>query len=235
MALKGVILAFSFMCVLLGCRAAAVRLADPTPEASGTAETISRQTSEPYTGPLDIFEDPKRDENLQIARVMEILGVTEGKNVADIGAGSGWFTVRAARRVAPGGKVFAVEINPDYIKYIVERSGREGLSNVQTVLSKPDDPLLPRAAIDAVLILKTYHEIKEPVILMKNLKASLRPGAKVGIIDKNGNGTDHGLDREKLLEEIRSAGFELVEEYDFVEPDGMDYFLVLRSNDFHDN
>ncbi len=71
-----------------------------------------RKTSEPYTGDLSVFDSPGREERLQINRVMDILGIVPGKAVADIGAGSGWFTVRAARRVGESGLVYAVDINP---------------------------------------------------------------------------------------------------------------------------
>ena len=72
----------------------------------------NRKTSTPYTGDLSVFDSPGRDERLQIDRVMDILAVTPGKNVADIGAGSGWFTIRAAHRVADRGTVYALDINP---------------------------------------------------------------------------------------------------------------------------
>src|SRR2546423_241654 len=79
------------------------------------SDAINRPTSKPYTGELSIFEDPKRDEKLQPVRIMDILGIKQGSNVADIGAGSGWFTVRAARRVGNGGVVYAVDINRNYL------------------------------------------------------------------------------------------------------------------------
>jgi SAM-dependent methyltransferase len=186
-----------------------------------------RKTSEPYTGDLSIFDSPGRDERLQINRVMDILGVTVGKTVADIGAGSGWFTVRAARRVGEAGLVYAVDINQESIRYIDNRVRKEKLHNVRTILGKPDNPLLPAAAVDAVLLLKTYHEVAEPVALLRNLRPSLRPGAKVGIIDRNGNGEDHGVGLEVVLQEATQAGYRLLLQYDFVKGDKMDYFLVL--------
>ena len=195
----------------------------------GQAERITRPTSPPYTGDLSIFEDPKRDEKLQIDRVMDILGIKEGSNVADIGAGSGWFTVRAARRVGIKGTIYAVEINPDYLKYIEERAARERLPNIRTVLGKEDDPLLAPRSLDSVLILKTYHEIAQPILLMTHLREAMRPGALMGIIDRNGNGEDHGIGRLTVISEAERAGFSLVEQYDFVKPDGMDYFLVFHA------
>src|SRR5215467_9537656 len=93
------------------------------------SDRINRPTSEPYKGDLSIFEDPGRDERLQINRVMDLLGIKEGSGVADIGAGSGWFTVRAARRVGDSGNVYAVEINPSYLKHIEGRARFEHLAN----------------------------------------------------------------------------------------------------------
>jgi cyclopropane fatty-acyl-phospholipid synthase-like methyltransferase len=186
----------------------------------------TRKTSTPYTGDLSIFESPGRDQRLQIERVMDLLAIAPGKNVADIGAGSGWFTVRAARRVGTNGRVFAVDINPEAIHYIENRAQKEDLHNVNAIQSREDDPLLPAGQVDAVLLLKTYHEIAKPVTLLKNLKASLRPSAKVGIIDRNGNGENHGVQRKVVIEEAAEAGYELSGSYDFVKDD-MDYFLVF--------
>jgi precorrin-6B methylase 2 len=206
-----------------------------------------RPTSQPYTGDLSIFETPGRDERLQINRVMDILGITPGKSVADIGAGSGWFTVRAARRVAGNGAagnaaaangaaskesssagvVYAVDINPEAIRYIDDRVRKESLSNVKIILSKENDPLLPPASVDAVLLLKTYHEIADPVALLERLRPALRPGARVGVIDRNGNGTDHGISSKIIVEEAEKAGYRRLETYDFVKADHVDYFLVF--------
>jgi cyclopropane fatty-acyl-phospholipid synthase-like methyltransferase len=187
--------------------------------------TESRKTSTPYTGDLSIFDSPGRDERLQINRVMDILAIAPGKTVADIGAGSGWFTVRAARRISEAGTVYAVDINPEAIRYIESRIRKENLHNVKPVLGKPDDALLP-TKVDAVLLLKTYHEVAQPITLLRNLRRSLASGARIGVIDRNGNGENHGVAREVVIREASEAGYQLLEEDDFVK-DGMDYFLVF--------
>ena len=189
-------------------------------------QSTPRKTSTPYTGDLSIFDSPGRDEKLQINRVMDLLEISPGKIVADIGAGSGWFTVRAARRVTATGTVYAVDINPEATRYIDARVQKEGLHNVTTVLSKNDDPSLP-TKVDSVLLLKTYHEVEKPVVLLQNLRASLRPGARIGIIDRNGNGTDHGVSRDIVVREASQAGYVLLSQYDFVKGDNMDYFLIF--------
>jgi SAM-dependent methyltransferase len=202
-------------------------LSSVSAQAPLTPQGEQRKTSEPYTGDLTIFDSAGRDQRLQINRVMDILGVTPGKTVADIGAGSGWFTVRAARRVGEGGVVYAVDINPASTRYVSERAQKEQLRNVKTILGKEDDPLLPAGAIDSVLLLKTYHEVAQPVALLRNLRVSLRRGAKVGIIDRNGDGEDHGVGKDVVIHEAAQAGYILLDQYDFVKGDKMDYFLVL--------
>lgn len=190
-----------------------------------------RATSTPYSGDLSIFETPGRDEKLHIDQVMTILGISPGKNVADIGAGSGWFTVRAAKRVTSSGEVYAVDINPDAIEYIDQRAIKEKLHNIKAVHSTPDNPGLPPDSIDAALFLKAYHEVADPIVLMRNLRASLRPGARVGIIERNGNGADHGIDKQVVLREVKQAGYRLIAEHDdLVKGDKMDYFLVLATD-----
>ena len=198
-------------------------------QAQSAAQSPPRKTSTPYTGDLSIFDSPGRDERLQINRVMDLLGIERGKSVADIGAGSGWFTVRAARRVGGSGVIYAVDINSQATEYIDERAKKEQLQNVKTILSTPDDPRLPANSVDAVMLLKTYHEVAHPVLLLKNLRASLKPGAKIGIIDRNGNGEDHGINKDVIIREAAEAGYDLRDTYDFVKGDRMDYFLIFSA------
>ncbi len=235
---KAVFLSVIVSLFFVGCQQASLSPVEnantPAPVASATVtaapnDNINRPTSEPYKGDLSIFEDAKRAENLQVDRVMDILKISDGKTVADIGAGSGWFTVRAAKRVGGKGKVFAVEINPDSITYINDRAKRENFTNIQTVLGTEDDPKLPENSIDTALILKTYHEIGQPVKVMEKLRKSLKKDALVGIIDRNGNGQDHGIQKDVVINELKRAGYELKDDYDFVKPDGEDYFLVFRA------
>jgi ubiquinone/menaquinone biosynthesis C-methylase UbiE len=188
----------------------------------------SHPTSTPYAGDLSIFEEPGRDQRLQIDRVMDLLHLKPGSTVADIGAGSGWFSVRAARRVGPKGRVIAEDINPKAIAYIQQRTQREHLANIVTVLGTPDDPKLTPGSLDAALMLKVYHEIAHPPLVLANLRAALKPGARFGIIDRNGNGSDHGLKESIVREEVEHAGFRQVARYDFTKGDGQDYFLIFE-------
>jgi len=201
------------------------------PAAAMTQEpdTAQRPTSTPYAGDLSIFEYPDRDKKLHVDRVMDLLGIAPGKAVADVGAGSGWFTVRAAARTGSTGAVYAEDINPQAIDYITQRAAREKLANVHPILGTVDDPKLPANSVDAVLILKTYHEFAHPVPIMHKIRLALRPGAKVGIIDRNGNGTDHGIMPDVVEREMAQAGFQRAAKYDFTKTDGQDYFLIFTA------
>jgi SAM-dependent methyltransferase len=220
----------------LGLCLVALTAPRPVPAQSNSAQSApssaqaNRPTSTPYTGDLSIFDYPGRDQKLHVDRVMDLLGIGPGKTVADVGAGSGWFTVRAAARVGATGSVYAEDINPKAIEYISERARNAKLDNVHTVLGQVDDTRLPAGSIDAVLILKTYHEFAHPIPLMEKLKSSLRPGAKVGIIDRNGNGANHGVMPDIVEREMAEAGYRRIGKYDFTKDDGQDYFLIFAGN-----
>ena len=192
-----------------------------------TPAPAHRPTSTPYSGDLSIFDNAGRADRLQINRVMDTLGIVPGKSVADIGAGSGFFTVLAARRVGDKGTVYAEDINPEAIQYIDARLKKEDLHNVKTVQGKPNDPLLP-APVDAVLLLKTYHEVAQPIVLFRNLRHSLAKDARVGVIDRNGDGTNHGVGRDVVIREMKEAGYKVIQQQDY-KKDGMDYFLVFAA------
>jgi len=185
-------------------------------------------TSTPYTGDLSVFEEPGRDQKLQINRVMGTLKLRPGSNVADIGAGGGWFSVRAARRVSPGGTVYAEDINPHAVDAIHDRAVKENLPNIAAVLGTPDDPKLPADSLDAAIMLRVYHEVAHPPALLANLRTSLKPGGLFGVIDHPGNGADHGIDADVVRAEVERNGFRFVHQYDFTKGDQNDYFLVFE-------
>jgi len=166
-------------------------------------------------------------------RFLKIQSVTKDFN--PIESWTSWESkkVRAWRTLAQAqvGLQFAprADINGEYLKYIDARAKRESLPNIRTILGKDDDPLLPAKSIDAVLLLKTYHEVAQPIRLLKRVRESMRAGGLLGIIDRNGRGDDHGLDKEIVIDEVGRAGFVLVNQYDFVKPDNVDYFLVFRA------
>jgi predicted methyltransferase len=193
-----------------------------------TTPARSHPTSTPYTGDLSVFDEPGRDQKLQINRVMDVLNLRPGSVVADIGAGGGWFSVRAARRVAPNGKVIAEDINPAAVDTVRSRATNEHLPNIVPLLGTPDDPRLGPNSLDAALMLRVYHEIAHPPLLLANLRAALKAGGRFGVIDHPGNGADHGINPDVVIAEVERNGFRLLHQYDFTKGDQNDYFLVFE-------
>ena len=161
---------------------------------------------------------------------MDALRVGEGSVVADVGAGGGWFTVRLARRVGPNGVVYAQDVQPEMIEAIGRRVEREGFRNVKPVRGEPDDPKLPRAVLDAALIVDSYHEFPNPVALLTRLGASLKPGGQIGIVNftKEGGGPgppmNERVDPQKVIDEAGKAGLRLVSRESFLD---FQYMLVF--------
>src|SRR6185436_1472337 len=131
---------------------------------------------------LGLLEAAGRDEWQEPERVMDLLGIADGARVADIGAGGGWFTIRLAHRVGPNGVVYAEDIQPEMIESIRRRVVREGLKNVEPKLGTAADPQLP-SGLNAVLMVDTYPQIPEPVVLLQRIKESLAPNGRLGIVD----------------------------------------------------
>jgi predicted methyltransferase len=179
---------------------------------------------------LGILEPPDRDVWQRPEDVMDALRIAENTVVADLGAGGGWFTVRLARRVEPNGIVYAEDVQRQMISAIENRIAREGLKNVRTVLGTSTDPRLPRGALDAALIVDTYHEMERPVELLRMLALSLKPAGLIGIIDfkKDGGGPgpnmDERVDEERVVRDAEAAGLRVAARPTFLR---YQYMLVL--------
>lgn len=174
------------------------------------------------------FEDPERDTWQKPDEVVKALALPVDAKVADIGAGTGYFAVRLAR-VVPQGRVYAVDIEPDMVRYLDERAKREGLGHLRAVLGEPGDAKLPEP-VDVALIVDTYHHIGERVAYLRRLGEKLRPGGRVVIIDyrvesPKGPPRQHKLSPEQVRGELETAGYALAQTHDFL-PD--QYFLVFQ-------
>jgi len=150
-------------------------------------------------------ERDKADESGQIIR---LLGLTPGMSVADLGAGSGYHTVRLAKVLGPNGRVFAQDVMPNYLAGLARRVNREGLANVTVSLGDPHDPRLPPGSVDAAILVHMYHEIGQPFAFLYNLVPALKPGAKIGIVDLDRVTWEHGTPRDLLRCELAAVGYE---------------------------
>jgi SAM-dependent methyltransferase len=163
---------------------------------------------------LGLIQAPDREQWQKPDLIMDALLIAEGSVVADLGAGGGWFTVRLARRVGPNGLVYGEDIQPEMIEAIARRVQEEGLQNVKTVLGTATDPRLP-SQVDAVLIVDVYHEMDDPVTVLKNVVKSLKPHGRIGVVGYNPGGggpgpePDERVDPQTVINDAAEAGLQL--------------------------
>ena len=176
------------------------------------------------------FDAAERDAWQKPQEVLEALKIGKSAIVADIGAGTGYFATRIAR-LAPEGRVYAVDVEPDMARYLGERATREGLSNLVPVLAQSDNPTLPQP-VDLALVVDTFHHIGHRVAYFSQLKSSLKDDGRLVIIDfkadlPNGPPPEHRIPPQKAVQELAEAGFTLVEQPYFLP---RQYFLVFRKS-----
>jgi ubiquinone/menaquinone biosynthesis C-methylase UbiE len=176
------------------------------------------------------LEDPKRDAYQKPQEVMKALAIREGESIADIGAGSGYFTFRLAHHTGPAGRVFAVDISPDMIRHVQSRIRDLAVQNVSPILALPDDPLLPQP-VDRFVIVDVWHHIENQTGYLALIKKLLKPGGQVVMIDFHKRELPVGppmtmkIAREDLLKQMQAHGFQLAVEHTFLP---YQYFLVFK-------
>lgn len=175
-----------------------------------------------------VFDDPARDAWQKPHEVVQALALVPGAHVADLGAGTGYFAARLANML-PGGRVYAVDIEPDMVRYLEARAKREGLRNVIALKGEPDDPRLPEK-VDLVLLVDVYHHIGDRRSYFRRLRESLRPGGRIAVIDfkldsPEGPPRSARVAPDVVRTEMKAAGYRVAVEHDFLP---YQYFLVFR-------
>lgn len=176
-----------------------------------------------------VFDDPERDAWQKPHAVIETLALKPDASVADLGAGTGYFAARLANML-PKGIVYAVDLEPDMVRYLGERAKREGLANLKPVQASAGDARLPEK-VDLVLLVDVYHHIEARERYFRQLSASLRPGARVAVIDfrldsPEGPPKAARIAPEQVKAELARAGYALAEEHGFLQ---RQYFLIFRA------
>lgn len=178
------------------------------------------------------FESPERDAWQMPAEVVRALGLQTGDRIADIGAGSGYFSRRFARAVGENGIVYAVDIEPNMLRYIALTARKEGLENIVPVLGSAEDPMLPRRSVDWVFLCNTIHHIEDRPAYYRLIQRDLTDRGRLVIVDfvkREGSPVGPPLEmriaKEELIEETTRAGFSLKEEKDFLP---YQYLLVFE-------
>jgi SAM-dependent methyltransferase len=176
-----------------------------------------------------VFDDPERDAWQKPHEVIGALKLKPDAVVADIGAGTGYFSVRFAHML-PKGRVYGVDTEPGMVKHLADRARREGLKNVFAVTGEPGDPRLPEKA-DLVILVDVYHHVENRERYFRLLQNSLKPGGRVAVIDFHmdspvGPPPRARVEPDRVKDEMKRAGYALAQEHDFLPHQ---YFLVFRS------
>lgn len=176
-----------------------------------------------------VFDDPQRDAWQKPHEVIQALKLKADAVVADIGSGTGYFSVRFAHMV-PKGKVYGLDTEPDMVKYLADRAKREGLKNVSAVQAKPGSAQLPEKA-DLVILVDVYHHVENREAYFRQLQASLKPSGRLAIIDftmdsQQGPPKAARIAPEQVKAELRRAGYALVEEHAFLPNQ---FFLIFSA------
>ena len=216
-----------FWCVL-ACLLLAPAPANAVDASHDATSTHSFEDVEHWTAVLD---NPGRDEWQKPAELVAALGLKPGDRVADLGAGTGYLERYLSKAVGPDGAVLAIDTETALVQHLRDRAENGGLENVTPVLASTDDPRIPRASVDLVLILDTFHHIGDRLRYARRLREALRPGGRIAIIDWQkrelpvGPGVPHKLARGHVVEEMQQAGYELTAEPDVLP---YQYFLIFR-------
>ena len=202
----------------------------PAPAAQATREQIQKMHQDPKAY-IATLENPQREKEQKPDEVIAAMNLKAGETIADIGAGSGFFAFRFARKVGDSGRVYAVDINPDMILYMNRRIRDSKIKNAVTVLSAPDDPLLTDASINRFFICNTWHHVQSRPRYIGLMKKMLKPGGQVIIVDYKkrqlpvGPPPEMKLAKRDVIGEMESNGFKLAKEHSFLE---YQYFLVFE-------
>jgi ubiquinone/menaquinone biosynthesis C-methylase UbiE len=129
------------------------------------------------------LDRPEREKEEQPAKLLAILKPKPGEVVADIGAGSGYYTFRFAERIGPTGKVLAVDIQPEMLALIQQRAKKQNIANIETVMGTVSDPKLPEAAVDTILLVDVYHEFSHPYEMTERMVKALKPGGRLVFVE----------------------------------------------------
>jgi SAM-dependent methyltransferase len=152
-------------------------------------------------------DEEHRDSLNEAGAIARFLELKPGMTVGDIGAGSGYHTVRLSPLVGPIGSVVAEDVTRDYLVALAKRTERLKLTNVKFALGEPHDPRLPTSSLDAAILVHMYHEITQPYAFLYNLVPALKPGARVGIVDLERPTTEHGTPIKLLRCELTAVGY----------------------------
>ncbi len=167
-------------------------------------------------GGADWLERPERESEEHPSVALDEIGIRPGSTVADIGAGSGFYSIRLAQRVGPQGKVYANDIQPGMLQLLRKNSAASGLTNIIPVLGTDSDPKLPAGSLDLALLVDVYHEFSQPQQMIRKLRQSLKPDGRLVLLEYRAEDPtvpirpEHKMTIDQVVAELRPEGFQLV-------------------------
>jgi ubiquinone/menaquinone biosynthesis C-methylase UbiE len=207
---------------VLALAACAGKSSQPVP-ASGSdsfeGRTIAQTMS--FRG-ADWLDRPDRADREQPDKVLDALGITEGETVADVGAGTGYFTVRLARRVGLRGTVYATDLQPEMLRMLDARVTKEGLRNVQLVRAGDHETGLPDACCDLILMVDVYHELSDPQAILASLRHALKRSGRLVLVEYRGEDAavaikpEHKMTLVQIKREVGARGFHYLDSLEFL-------------------
>ena len=172
-----------------------------------------------FTGaPWLIRNTREREERCSL--MLANLGIKPGMTVCDMGCGNGFHTLKMAKMTGPTGSVLAVDVQPEMLKLLRERSEKEGIENITPILGSFHHPRLPANSVDMILLVDVYHEFSHPVTMLKGMRDSLRPEGVIVLVEFRAEDPKvpikplHKMSKEQILKELPANGFKLVKDYD---------------------
>lgn len=168
--------------------------------------------------PWLIRESREREEDC--ATMLKNLGAKKGTTICDLGCGNGFYSLRLAKLVGEGGKILAVDIQPEMLHLLELRSKKENVTNISPVLGTLSDPKLPPASVDLILCVDVYHELSHPELMLSHLRKSLKPDGQIVLVEFRAEDPDvpikrlHKMSKEQCLKELSANGFALRRSFD---------------------
>jgi len=178
-----------------------------------------------------VYQGGDRDSWQQPARVIEMLEISSGTRLADLGSGGGYFAFLMAEAVGQDGYVYAIDVDADMHELLRAEASRRGVTNLETILAEPADPRLPEDGVDLLFTSNTYHHLSDRVAYFSGLRDRIRPGGRVAIIDYKYEGIlqkRHATPVDTVRSEMALAGYTLIREYDFLERQNFLIFEVAQ-------
>jgi len=189
------------------------------------APAVASQSTHPLTGRrianvmgfrgADWLERPERESEENVEGALDAIGLKPGMTVAEVGAGTGYVALRMARRVSPGGKVYANDLQPEMLGLLRNNAAKAGITNVETVLGNETDPKLPACQIDLIILVDVYHEFSQPQKMLQGIRRALKSDGRLVQLEYRKEDPnipillDHKMSLAEAKTEVEAEGFKL--------------------------